>query len=176
MLRKSKRLRTNQGTFVTIDLEDAPKFKGTSITHFISKKGQNRFSVNGSYLKGSVPISRYLMSAPKGIIVDHINRNRADNRKSNLRFVNNSQNSANRGLQKSYKGRPKTSKYKGVSWNIEHSKWWSQIECRGKKYGSYHDTEIEAAEVYNKRAIKLFGEYAYLNKIKHNPVESTNIK
>ena len=55
---------------------------------------------------------RIILSAPPDLQVDHINRDRLDNRRENLRFATRSQNQAN-------KGRPinNSSHYKGVSWN-----------------------------------------------------------
>lgn len=75
--------------------------------------------------------------------------------KDNCRWVTPQQNQWN---TKSQKG--STSKYKGV--HKSKSKWAAKI--KGRHLGTFA-TEEEAAIRYNKEAIKLFGEYAYLNKI-----------
>lgn len=65
------------------------------------------------------------------------------------------------------KGRRNTSsKYKGVCWNKRLGKWHARIGFRGESIhiGFYSD-EDEAAEMYNKAAMKYFGENCYLNKI-----------
>ena len=91
-------------------------------------------------------------------LVDHINHDLLDCRKSQLRISNQSQNHAN---QRKTRG---TSKYKGVSWDSHNCKWIAMICCNKKQInlGRYH-SEIEAAKVYDKAAINLFGEFALLN-------------
>ncbi|MGA2915342.1 MAG: anaerobic glycerol-3-phosphate dehydrogenase subunit C [Sedimentisphaerales bacterium] len=44
----------------------------------------------------SISLARFVMNAQKGQIVDHINRDRLDNRRENLRFVTRRQNNLNR--------------------------------------------------------------------------------
>jgi hypothetical protein len=92
-------------------------------------------------------------------MVDHINHNTLDNRKSNLRFVTPSQNQMNMKLHK--KG---SSRFKGVWWSKQHCKWCAQIEVNGKdRYLGSFLNEIEAAKAYNKAAQELFGQFAFLN-------------
>ena len=98
---------------------------------------------------------------PAGAVVDHINRNGLDNRKENLRVATLTQNQANTGPRKK-----STSKFKGVSLKKARRAWCAQIQKDLKKiHIGYYDTEEEAAEAYNRAAVKLFGEYAYLNTI-----------
>jgi hypothetical protein len=109
-------------------------------------------------------LSRFLMGVlgDKNIEVDHINRNILDNRRSNLRLANRSQNGCNRGLQKN-----NTSGYRGVSWSAEGNQWVAYIKHHKKsiRIGRY-DTKEEAARAYNKKAIELHKEFAVLNIIK----------
>jgi hypothetical protein len=96
--------------------------------------------------------------------VDHINQNRKDCRELNLRPATQSQNGINRGPQKN-----NTSGYKGVYLDNRYNKWSAKIKKNGKQInlGLFVNKE-DAALVYNENAIKLFGEFAYLNKIKPN--------
>lgn len=94
--------------------------------------------------------------------VDHINGNRLDNRKVNLRIVTRSENGRNQLPQK----RNKSSKYKGVSFYKPTKKWRASIKFNKKSYNlGYFVSEIDAALEYNKKAKELFGEYAKLNEI-----------
>lgn len=97
----------------------------------------------------------------KGLYVDHINRNKLDNRKENLRIVTHAQNVCNR---KTFSN--STSGYKGVHTHTYISKKTGEKITKYKvKISKEFDTAEEAALAYNKLAIELFGEYAYLNNI-----------
>lgn len=100
-----------------------------------------------------------LVMEHKGI--DHINCNKLDNRKENLRYATQSENGMNRIVN-----RNSSSKFKGVSWNTGVKKWKVQITKNGKRrYLGCFDNEKEAASVYNIYAKKLFGEFARLNEV-----------
>jgi len=104
---------------------------------------------------------RLIMNAPSSLQVDHINGNRTDNRRSNLRLCTETQNSANRGKQVN----GVSSRYKGVSLDISKGKWIAQITANGMKRQRRFRSENQAAEFYNIHAKELFGAYAVLNEI-----------
>ena len=107
----------------------------------------------------TVYMHREVIVANKGEIVDHINRNPLDNRKSNLRICNTYQNSMNRSNRSN-----NTSGYKGVSWFKRDSNWVSHIRLYGKSMNiGYFSSKISAAKAYDKKAKELFGEFANLN-------------
>lgn len=89
---------------------------------------------------------------------DHINGNSLDNRRDNLRLANPSQSAKNRGLKSD-----NTSGYKGVSWNTEKRKWYSQIKVDGHiiSLGYFNNIE-DAYEAYCKAAVQYHGEFARL--------------
>jgi len=94
--------------------------------------------------------------------VDHINGNRSDNTRDNLRLVTRSENCAN--LKKVLNNPRITSKYKGVSFYKQKNMYRARITHLGKTIhlGYFYD-EIEAAIEYDKNAINYFGENAKLN-------------
>lgn len=101
----------------------------------------------------SIQMARLLLDFPEQL-VDHINLNKLDNRRCNLRLVNKTENNINRaGLKGS------TSKYKGVS-RTSAGNWRASIKTR--HIGVYPCDWI-AAKAYDEEALKLYGEHAYLN-------------
>jgi len=76
------------------------------------------------------------------------------------------QNHANRRPNSHYKGKPTSSRYKGVRWDKQKNKWMAVIKIDGKiKFIGYFCHENDAATAYNEAAQLAWGEYAYLNKI-----------
>ena len=104
---------------------------------------------------------RYLLNAKSNEIIDHINGNKLDNRKLNLRYSNPLNNAHNKTKLENT-----TSKYIGVHFYKSRNKYVSALTKAGKKYHlGYFETEKEAALAYNTKAIKLYGEYANLNDL-----------
>lgn len=103
--------------------------------------------------EGYRKLHRFLMGVvdPK-IIVDHIDRNGLNNRRStNLRLVNAQQNSENMKVHKD-----NGTKTKGVSFSKTMNKFWARIMRNGKAYRlGFFDTVEEAAQAYNKKAKEL---------------------
>lgn len=106
-----------------------------------------------------VLMHRLILNPPEGMDSDHINRNGLDNRRSNLRVCTRSQNQHN-SISKGGK-----SKYKGVY--LFNGKWGARIMSNyNNTFLGCFNSEIEAAEAYNRAAIKYHGEFARLNEIK----------
>lgn len=104
---------------------------------------------------------RLVMNALIGYDVDHIDGNKLNNQKANLRICTRSENARNKKMSKS-----NTSGYKGVCWFKEREKWMVKISPNGKSITvGYFDNLKEAARAYNAKAVELFGEFALLNKI-----------
>lgn len=95
-------------------------------------------------------------------VADHINSDTLDNRRSNLRIVNQQQNAQNQSKQK----RKCSSIYKGVCWSKDRNLWHAKVKHKGVYYNlGRFKKEVDAAMAYNKKAKELFGEYAKLNKV-----------
>jgi len=91
--------------------------------------------------------------------IDHINQIKDDNRWSNLRECTRSQNMAN-----TVNRSDNTSGYKGViKWR---KKWLARTHLNGKQiHIGVFNCKHEAAKAYNKKALEIFGEFSFLNKI-----------
>lgn len=134
----------------------------------LKKINEFSWAKNGRhYIKGRIDnkdiyLHRFVMKEydPK-ILIDHINNDPMDNRKSNLRRVTIQENCFNRTKMKNA-----SSKYKGVSYNKASKKWACYIKLNQVKYNlGFYDTEKEAALTYNKFAKIMFSEHSKLNKI-----------
>lgn len=101
-----------------------------------------------------------------GFVVDHKDRDKLNNKRSNLRFATKSQNSMNSEKKSHIKGKPCSSKYKGVSFEKRKNLWISYITISGKakKVGRFKKEE-DAARNYNKFAKIHYGKFAKLNEI-----------
>lgn len=92
---------------VLIDEEDIQKVNKYNWFVRIDKKSENRFYVetfsSGSKERKKIMLHRYIMDCPDDMVVDHLNRNTLDNRKSNLRVCTQTENMQNRKAQKNTK-------------------------------------------------------------------------
>lgn len=102
---------------------------------------------------------RLIMGAPPGSEVDHIDHNKLNNQRSNLRFCTHAGNQHNQRKRSGF-----SSQYKGVSWAKSNRKWRAQIKInRQQNILGYFTDEIEAARAYDAKARELFGEFAHTN-------------
>jgi len=99
-----------------------------------------------------------------GKFSDHINREKLDNRRANLRLCTFQENNQNkRPCSKSgFKGVSKSKGRNGRSRLVRP--WMAQIQgCGKRKTLGYFKSKEEAARVYDAAARKRYGEFAYLN-------------
>ncbi len=106
-----------------------------------------------------VLMHREITRAPKGMVVDHVDANKVNNCRFNLRVCTPDENRYNLG--KKYGSR---SRFKGVTYNRRLRKWLARCRFKGRVYClGYYDDEVEAARAYDHKAVELFGEFARLN-------------
>jgi hypothetical protein len=86
---------------------------------YSATKGRDRY----------VGAHRILTNAPEGTVVDHINRNKKDNRLKNLRITDKSVNAFNSKLSTT-----NTSGHTGVWFRKDTQRWAAEIKKDGKKY------------------------------------------
>jgi hypothetical protein len=118
-----------------------------------TKAGQQAGSINGHgyrdvrVLLKTYPLHRIIWLYVYGYLpskkIDHINRNRLDNRLANLREVDDAENAKNISIPRHNK-----SGCTGVSWYSSRKKWTVTIKVNGKnKWLGCYDTIFEAAAV-----------------------------
>lgn len=108
-----------------------------------------------------VKMSRLIMNAPKGVMVDHEDGDGLDNQRHNLRFANNTQNQHNQRRLRS----DNTTGYKGVTVHRD-GRFVAQIYVNKKHLNlGYFKTREQAARAYDAAAEKYFGEFAAPNKV-----------
>lgn len=105
----------------------------------------------------TIRLTTYLLRPGKGMIVDHINGDRLDNRRKNLRVASIADNNRNSGIQKNNR-----SGFKGVS--LKQGKYEACVYADGKGIylGRFSNPE-DAARAYDTAARFLFGEFACVN-------------
>lgn len=152
-----KKIPLTKGHFTIVDDQDFGYLNQWKwyFAHGYAVRTQNNYP-NKSY---QVRMHRIILSTPGGMDTDHINRDRLDNRRSNLRICTRSQNIANTFVEKQ-----NTTGYKGVSWKTANNKWVAQIRVNNvvKHLGLFVDIK-EAINTYNLAAKKYFGEFAVTN-------------
>jgi len=113
-------------------------------------------TINGK----TTSIHRFVMNAEQGQYVDHINGDRLDNRKSNLRFCSHRANTQNRKLNKN-----STTGIKGVC-KLKNGRYRAKIGNNGDRLNlGVWETERDATIAYNVGAKLLYGEFANLNNL-----------
>lgn len=122
------------------------KDKDGYLVHSYFYLGQRRY----------VRFHRLIMNAPAEQIVDHINKNRADNRKNNLRICRRTENDRNRGLYAT-----NTSGVTGVHYDQKREKWVASITYNSKKlFIGRFEIKEDAIRARLIREVELFKDFA----------------
>jgi hypothetical protein len=139
-----KQIPLTNGSFVLVDDEDF-EFLSQWKWHlsdggYALRNNHKRLGVL-HYSNKQIRMHRVINNTPEGLFTDHINRNKLDNRKCNLRTVNKSLNSINRDKPINNK-----SGYRGVYWDTWSKKWRAELKVNAKKVtlGRYSNLEDAA--------------------------------
>lgn len=146
-------IQLTQGQFCIVDLVDSDlcEFKWYSAKGYAVRQPSRR---SKAVLMHRIILERKLGRPLKsGEFCDHINGERADNRRSNLRIASKQQNAMNQRVHRNNK-----SGVAGVSWNKERGLWEACIRANGRHIflGCFHDLS-DAAKARKNAEVKYFG-------------------
>jgi hypothetical protein len=118
--------------------------------------GASRYFVKEK-LRSKIYMHRQILNAPCNFEVDHIDRNRLNNQKNNLRLCARRENCYNRK-------RYNPLGVSGVNFDKKWNQYLARIRVNGKKiYLGHFNTLLDAALAYDDAAKFWFGEFACLN-------------
>lgn len=102
-------------------------------------------------------LHRYLFDDIKDKDIDHINHNKLDNQRKNLRACTRSENMGNAVMRSD-----NSSGYKGVSWHKKSEKWRAYIQFNKKHISlGFYTSKKDAAKAYQIAADKYFKDYKF---------------
>ena len=152
---------TTNGLIVLVDDED---YDALNVFRWQSSRVET--SLRSSYAfrthridgkPSTIYMHRSIMNAPKGVTVDHINHNRLDNRRANLRLVTALESTWNRPITKK-----NTTGYRGVYPSAKKFAVRIYIEGKMRQFGTFASA-VDAAKAYDELILNQRGEYAILN-------------
>lgn len=147
-----KKIKLSQNKYALVDDQDYPWLN------------QWKWSFDGSYAQRigegkHIRMHTLILDTPSNMQGDHINGDRLDNRRHNLRNVTHLKNLYNRFSEKN-----SSSGFKGVHWHKASDKWKVEIGFENKnRYIGIFEDERHAAMAYDIWAKDLHGDYAKLN-------------
>lgn len=146
------------GQYALVDSEDYERV--VAFRWHLHTRGYATAKLGPRHRRVAIYMHRLILGAvdPK-IQVDHINQDKLDNQKSNLRFATNNQNCKNSTMQKR-----NTTGYKGVFLDRRNGVFYSHINVDGEaRHLGRFKTKEEAAIAYNEAAKIHYGEFACQN-------------
>ena len=153
----SKEIKLPKGSVAIVDDEDYAELSKNK--WYVGSCGYATRNIKVGMRQKRIQMHHTIMPPAEGFYVDHINGDRLDNRRCNLRLVNPRQSRMNSGLR-----RTSRSGYKGVTLIRKNGSWQAQIKAPDKNiYLGVYKTAEDAARAYDKAALEHFGEYARLN-------------
>lgn len=154
-------IQLTRGQVALIDDSDAHLILGWSWTAKPATRMDGKFYACRTIRKGmrstTIYMHREIMDPPLGFVVDHINGNTLDNRRSiNLRIATPSENNANNRFRLTKHG------YRGI--HSEGRLYRAVVQKGGENHRSrWFADPADAARAYDDIAFGLYGEYARLN-------------
>lgn len=145
--------------YTIVDYDDYTLYKDVRFSmHFVKTPTTNLRYAQTSIDKKPIYLHQLIMGkAPDKMVIDHIDNNGLNNKRSNLRLVTYSQNNQNRKKIKNT-----SSQYIGVHWHKNNKKW--QVNSSNQFLGYFED-ELDAAKTYDTFVLLKFGVGAKTNNL-----------
>ena len=148
-----KKIKLSKGKFAIVDDKDFERLSKKKWHYTLYAR---RSVVENGKRKSSLMQWEVLGKPRKGLQVDHVNGDKLDNRRKNLRIATPSQNRVN-----SVKPKNNTSGYKGVIWNRICKKWIAKTSFNKKLiFLGYFTSKLDAYKAYCEACVKYHKEYA----------------
>lgn len=141
-----KEIKLTKGQYALVDDEDFDY-----LNQWKWKFDSHGYASRTIYPKGKVYMHQLVNQTKKGFVTDHINQNKLDNRRNNLRTVTSSQNLHNSGISAK-----NTSGYKGISLMKGRNKWAVYIHINYKKINLGYFKDIKDAVIARREGEKLY--------------------
>lgn len=150
------------GIVFKVDASSLEKIAGVNFyRNYRELKGRPLYVIDHNGLH----LHRYLVDAPKGYEIDHINLDTLDNRLCNLRICTHQQNQCNQPRQ-----RNNTSGVTGVSFYKPRGKFRARIKiCQYDIHLGYYMTFDEAVQARNVGIACMFGDYGRYDDVGEVP-------
>lgn len=133
-----------------VDFERLSRFKWFFANGYAVRRGTNEGK------RTMVWMHRIIAATPDGMVTDHINGDKLDNRRTNLRACTHAQNKWNQGRNSN-----NTSGFRGVYFDKSSKKWVAELKQHQKHVflGRFVEKK-DAGRAYVEATIKLRGEFA----------------
>lgn len=152
----------SRGLVALVDDEDYDRVMAVDSKWYAKRHRHTDYARRNVWKNGkrtTIPMHQFVIGAEGGLVVDHINGNGLDNRRSNLRVITNAQNRRNQ----THKIPGCSSRFKGVS--LHRGSWratigWTDSKGKHWKELGHFSTEKSAQRAYAAAAAVLHGEHA----------------
>lgn len=156
----------SKSEFAVVDIDDLPLVLDYSPTW--CRDSDYAYATNR---RNPLAMHRVILNPPKGLDVDHVNGDKFDNRRSNLRLATRSENCANKKIRSDNK-----TGFKGVFWISTKNRFVVEVEKQGvKKYVGAFKCKYDAATAYNFAAFEIFGVFAKTNYVQQPWLEEVDM-
>lgn len=153
-------IQSKNGVTFLVSEQDAEKV--IALPWYARKNRSGVWRVTGFYrehkVTRTITLSRFLLDAPSGLLVDHKDGNGLNNTRDNLRLATKAQNNRNRRICTA-----SSNSFKGIV-RVRSGRWEARISVNSVRISlGRFSSDVEAAKAYDSAALHYYGEFARLN-------------